>query len=83
MGHSIANIQHNRFCKGNQIIVLGQVNVCEEMKEVEHLDFHDIDDRSKLSQLVEKLTKTFLILFLILSNLVKPNNNMVVTTFLR
>jgi formiminoglutamase len=40
------------------------------MKEVEHLDFHDIDDRSKLSQLVEKLTKTFL-LFLILSNLVK------------
>jgi formiminoglutamase len=24
------------------------------MKEVEHLDFHDIDDRSKLSQLVEK-----------------------------
>jgi hypothetical protein len=46
-----------------QIIVLGQVNVCEEMKEVEHLDFHDIDDRSKLSQLVEKLTKTFLISF--------------------
>jgi formiminoglutamase len=34
----------------------------EEMKEVEHLDFHDIDDRSKLS-LVEKLTKTFLISF--------------------
>lgn len=54
---SIANIQHNRFCKGNQIIVLGQVNVCEEMKEVEHLDFHDIDDRSKLSQLVEKIDK--------------------------
>jgi formiminoglutamase len=50
------------FCKGSQIIVLGQVNVCE-MKEVEHLDFHDIDDRSKLSQLVEKLTKTFLISF--------------------
>jgi formiminoglutamase len=34
-----------------------QVNVCEEMKEVEHLDFHDIDDRSKLSQLVEKIDK--------------------------
>jgi formiminoglutamase len=46
-----------------------------KMKEVEHLDFHDIDDRSKLSQLVEKLTKTFLISFLILSNLVKLNNN--------
>ena len=54
---NIANIQHNRFCKGSQIIVLGQINVCEEMKEVEHLDFHDIDDRSKLSQLVEKIDK--------------------------
>jgi formiminoglutamase len=54
---NIANIQHNRFCKGSQIIVLGQVNVSEEMKEVEHLDFHDIDDRSKLSQLVEKIDK--------------------------
>ncbi|WP_367769316.1 formimidoylglutamase [Flavobacterium sp. WC2421] len=54
---NIANIQHNRFCKGNQIIILGQMNVCEEMKEVEHLDFNDIDDRSKLSQLVEKIDK--------------------------
>jgi len=54
---NIANIQHNRFCKGSQIIVLGQVNVREEMKEVENLDFHDIDDRSKLSQLVEKIDK--------------------------
>lgn len=54
---SIANIQHNRFCKGNHLIVLGQINVTEEMKEVENLDFHDIDDRSKLSQLVEKIDK--------------------------
>jgi formiminoglutamase len=54
---SIANIQHNRFCKGNQILVLGRLNVQEEMKEVELLDFHDIDDRSKLNQLVEKIDK--------------------------
>lgn len=54
---SIANIQHNRFCKGNQLFILGQLNVCAEMKEVEHLDFNDIDDRSKLSQLVEKIDK--------------------------
>ncbi|WP_396170240.1 formimidoylglutamase [Flavobacterium sp.] len=54
---SIANIQHNRFCKGNQILVLGKLNVREEMKEVEHLDFNDIDDRSKLNQLVEKIDK--------------------------
>jgi formiminoglutamase len=54
---SIANIQHNRFCKGSQIIVLGNINVSEEMREVENLDFNDIDDRSKLSQLVEKIDK--------------------------
>lgn len=54
---SIANIQHNRFCKGNQLLVLGQLDVMEEMKEVEHLDFNDVDDRSKLSQIVEKIDK--------------------------
>lgn len=54
---SIANIQHNRFSKGSQIIVLGHINVAEEMRDVENLDFNDIDDRSKLSQLVEKIDK--------------------------
>lgn len=54
---SIANIQHNRFCKGSQIIVLGQINVTEEMNAVENLNFNDINDRSKLSQLVEKIDK--------------------------
>ncbi|KFF05598.1 formimidoylglutamase [Flavobacterium reichenbachii] len=54
---SIANIQHNRFSKGSQIIVLGQIDVAEEMRDVENLDFNDIDDRSKLSQLVEKIDK--------------------------
>jgi formiminoglutamase len=53
----IANIQHNRFCKGSQILVLGQLDVCEEMKEVEHLNFNNVNDRSKLSQLVEKIDK--------------------------
>lgn len=54
---SIANIQHNRFCKGSQILVLGQVDVREEMKEGLLLDFNDVDDRSKLSQLVTKIDK--------------------------
>lgn len=54
---NIANIQHNRFCKGSQILVLGQIDVSNEMKEVENLDFNDIDDRSKLSQLVERIDK--------------------------
>ena len=54
---SIANIQHNRFCKGNQIVILGTIDVTNEMAEVTNLDFNDIDDRSKLSQLVEKIDK--------------------------
>jgi len=54
---SIANIQHNRFCKGNQIAVIGKLNVTEEIREAEQLDFQDIDDRSKLNQLVEKIDK--------------------------
>ncbi|GAA3747243.1 MULTISPECIES: formimidoylglutamase [Flavobacterium] len=54
---SIANIQHNRFAKGSNIIILGHINVADEMREVENLDFNDIDDRSKLSQLVEKIDK--------------------------
>ena len=54
---NIANIQHNRFCKGSQIVVLGQLDVCEAMKNVDQLDFNDIDDRSKLSHLVTKIDK--------------------------
>jgi len=54
---SIANIQHNRFSKGSSIIILGNINVTDEMRQVENLDFNDIDDRSKLSQLVEKIDK--------------------------
>ena len=54
---SIANIQHNRFCKGSQIIILGQLDVTSLLKEVSSLNFNDIDDRSKMSQLVEKIDK--------------------------
>ena len=54
---AIANIQHNRFCKGGKLLVLGTLNVTEEMKAVEKLDFLNINDRKKLSELVEKLDK--------------------------
>jgi len=54
---SIANIQHNRFCKGSQIIVLGKLDVSEEMEEAKNLDFHNTADRKKLSSLVERIDK--------------------------
>jgi formiminoglutamase len=54
---SIANIQHNRFCKGSQILVLGHLDVSQEMEDVKNLNFNEFDDRVKLSQLVEKIDK--------------------------
>lgn len=54
---SIANIQHNRFCKGSQLLVLGSLNVAEDLKKAADLDFHKTEDRQLLSQLVEKIDK--------------------------
>ena len=54
---SIANIQHNRFCKGSQIIILGTLDVSEGMEEAKDLDFHLTTDRQKLNALVEKIDK--------------------------
>jgi len=54
---SIANIQHNRFCKGSQILILGQLDVAEEMKSVENLDFNSMEERQLLSKAVEKVDK--------------------------
>lgn len=54
---SIANIQHNRFCKGSQIVIIGQLDVSEEMKAAKDLDFHTTSDRKELSLLVDKIDK--------------------------
>lgn len=54
---SIANIQHNRFCKGSQLLILGQLDVAEEMKSVENLDFNIMEERQLLSKAVEKVDK--------------------------
>jgi formiminoglutamase len=54
---SIANIQHNRFCKGSQIIVLGKLDASPEMEEAKDLDFHKTADRILLSSLVERIDK--------------------------
>jgi formiminoglutamase len=54
---SIANIQHNRFCKGYSILVLGQLDVAAEMEEIQHLNFHDTADRKRMSELVVQIDK--------------------------
>lgn len=54
---SIANIQHNRFCKGNQLLLLGSLDVKDEVKKAENLDFLNTEDRKTFSKLVEKIDK--------------------------
>jgi len=54
---SIANIQHNRFCKGSQILVLGQLDVNAEMEAAKNLDFYNINHRQEFSKLVESVDK--------------------------
>lgn len=54
---SIANIQHNRFNKGSQIVILGQLDVTDEMEAVQGLDFNITEDRLKMSDLVVKIDK--------------------------
>jgi formiminoglutamase len=54
---SIANIQHNKFCKADSILILGTLNVENEMKEAENLDENNKIDRKKLFKLVENIDK--------------------------
>ena len=53
----IANIQHNRFCKGSSIIVLGQVDVSQEMEEAKKLDQNNPEERKQLFKIVEQIDK--------------------------
>lgn len=52
---SLANIQHNKFCKGSNLIVLGQLNVLEEMNKAQNFDISNKENRKELFKMVEKL----------------------------
>ncbi|EKT3957080.1 formimidoylglutamase [Flavobacterium psychrophilum] len=54
---SIANIQHNRFCKGNLVIILGQVDVSQEIDLAKNLDQTKPEDRKQLFKIVEQIDK--------------------------
>lgn len=54
---SIANIQHNKFCKGNKIILLGHLDVEKQMKKASNLNPNDKDERKELFNLVEEIDK--------------------------
>jgi len=54
---NLVNIQHNKYCKGSDLLVLGQLNFEEECKQAQLLDPKNKEDRKLLFALVEKLDK--------------------------
>lgn len=54
---AIVNLQHNKFCKGSGLLILGHVDVKELTTQANELDVKMKDDRKKLSELVEKIDK--------------------------
>src|SRR5690606_16126813 len=54
---AIVNLQHNKFCKGNRLLILGHINVKDAIAQSVELDVKMKDDRKKLSDLVEKIDK--------------------------
>ncbi len=54
---SLVNIQHNKFCKGNSILILGALNVSKEMNEANDLKPTNKEHKRKLFSLVEKIDK--------------------------
>jgi formiminoglutamase len=54
---SIANMQHNKFSKGSAIIVLGQVDVFEQMEAAARFDEKIPNQRKELFKIVEQIDK--------------------------
>ncbi|MGQ2983880.1 formimidoylglutamase [Flavobacterium sp.] len=54
---SIVNLQHNKFLKGNKLLILGHVDVAEAMQEATMLDAATKEGRKKLSELVVRIDK--------------------------
>ena len=53
----LCNVQHNRYCKGSRIIMLGHLMVEKEMAEAASLDLSKTSDRKQLMMLVEVIDK--------------------------
>jgi formiminoglutamase len=54
---SIVNLQHNKFAKGSNLLILGAINVEEATKEANSLDATTKEGRKALSELIEKIDK--------------------------
>ncbi|MFI0426486.1 MAG: formimidoylglutamase [Flavobacterium sp.] len=54
---NLVNIQHNKFCKGSNLLVLGQLNFEDEIQAAKDLDSKNKEHRKELFKLVEKIDK--------------------------
>lgn len=54
---SIVNIQHNRFCKGDQLLILGKLDVEQELAMAASWDKNEANYQKKLSEIVVKIDK--------------------------
>lgn len=55
--NSFLNIQHNRFCKGSWVALIGHLNFTEELEEATKLDPNNREDRKRLFELVSRIDK--------------------------
>lgn len=54
---SIVNLQHNKYCKGSRILILGHIETKELMREAAAIPNNSFDERKKLSEMVEEIDK--------------------------
>lgn len=54
---ALVNIQHNRYCKGSHILVIGALNLADEMAQAATLDPNDTEELKKLRALVALIDK--------------------------
>lgn len=54
---NLVNIQHNKFCKGNSLLILGQLDVTDEMNVAIDLNPSNKEHKKQLFKLVEKIDK--------------------------
>jgi formiminoglutamase len=54
---ALMNFQHNKFCKGSDLLVLGELNCDKYMSESKELDINNKTDRKKLFELVAEIDK--------------------------
>ena len=53
--NSLVNIQHNKFCKGSNLLVLGHLDITSEIEAAQSLDSKIKEERKELFKLVEKI----------------------------